>query len=255
MAVERDVEQRRDVFPLPALHSADIARIRRACCADGDNCRAPPPVHSRRDQRLGTPTVPNQQLPSPPDPEQRPGGTVPSPDQGDRVRSVQNSGWIDGWDGRRAGGVGVDPVGRASLQGAVDAPVGLGRPVGQLDVEVGRRGEHPAGQERGFQMAVGPLDRPLGWLSATCAATTRTSAVIGSRSGGRLTRCSYAAQGKRMWLYTVLPPGRGVTPQPSASVSTRTMPYPPTAPRSSSGVITVSVGAVSSTSMVTFPVS
>ena len=41
-------------------------------------------------------------------------------------------------------------------------PVGQPQPVAQLGVEVRRPLEAAAGQERGLQIAVGPLDQPLG---------------------------------------------------------------------------------------------
>ena len=67
------------------------------------------------------------------------------------------------------GPVGLDPVGRGAAQHPAMPLVGQHQPVGQLGVEVGRRGEAAAGQERGLQIAVGPLDQPLGLRIARVA--------------------------------------------------------------------------------------
>jgi hypothetical protein len=61
------------------------------------------------------------------------------------------------------GAVGVDPVGRGAAQRATMPPVGQAQPAVELGVEVGRAGEAPAGQKRGLQIAVGPLDQALGF--------------------------------------------------------------------------------------------
>jgi hypothetical protein len=55
-----------------------------------------------------------------------------------------------------------DPVDRGAAQRTTLPAVGEGEPADQLVVEVRRRAEDPAGQERGLQVAVGPLDQALG---------------------------------------------------------------------------------------------
>lgn len=54
------------------------------------------------------------------------------------------------------------PLRRAGVQGAVHPPVGDLWPPSRLRVEVGRGGEEATGQERGLQIAAGPLDQTLG---------------------------------------------------------------------------------------------
>ena len=58
--------------------------------------------------------------------------------------------------------VGGDPVGRGAAQRPPRPGVDQRQPVLQLGVEVRRAGERPAGQERAFQVVMGPLDQPLG---------------------------------------------------------------------------------------------
>ena len=58
--------------------------------------------------------------------------------------------------------VGVDQIDRAGLDRAHHPPVRPVEPVGELGVEVGRRGEAAAGHERGLEEPVAPLDHTLG---------------------------------------------------------------------------------------------
>lgn len=76
--------------------------------------------------------------------------------------------------------------------------VGADQPLGELGVEVGRRGEAAAGQERGLQIAVGSLDQPLASGSASqhwmpLMPSVQREAFIASVSRGRPTgHCSTA---------------------------------------------------------------
>src|SRR5690606_24144124 len=60
-----------------------------------------------------------------------------------------------------------DPIGWTAVDAPVMALVGPLQPADQLAVEVCRAGEAAAGQERGLQVAVGPLHQPfslwIGW--------------------------------------------------------------------------------------------
>jgi hypothetical protein len=71
--------------------------------------------------------------------------------------------------GQHRGTIGVDPVRRRAAQRAAVPLVGQREPAGELGVEVRRRGEHPAGQERGLQVAVGALHQALGLRIARLA--------------------------------------------------------------------------------------
>jgi hypothetical protein len=75
----------------------------------------------------------------------------------------------NGWEGQHRRPVSADPVGRGTAQHPPRPLVDQPEPVAKLGVEVSRRGEAAAGQERGLQIAIGPLDQPLGLRIARVA--------------------------------------------------------------------------------------
>jgi hypothetical protein len=70
--------------------------------------------------------------------------------------------WRHRRQGQHRSAVGVDPVGRGAAQHPPAPLVDQRQPVAKLGVEVRRRAERAAGQERGLQVAVGPLHQPFG---------------------------------------------------------------------------------------------
>lgn len=57
--------------------------------------------------------------------------------------------------------ISADPLGRCAAQHPADPLVDLGQPGLELGVEVARRGERAAGQERALQVVMGPFDDAL----------------------------------------------------------------------------------------------